>query len=433
MLLIVPGENYPKFITWSPDGKRIAVSFQNSDPQDKAGPRLDMFDLSSGKMNPFVTFDDKLVLTMAWALDGHSIFIQYPSVQKPFSLKTKIGALSYPDGRFRSVTNDANDYTDVSVSADGKTLATVQDEATHEIDVLPGTGAGTAVPVPSIPSQTVLPSIDWTRDGQLLVSEGVRLIRMSADGTNAVAVLSDSGAWINGAISCGSGDAIALTWIFHGGQRGWDALWRANADGSNPVSVTSNIDVRSLFGCSPDGNWMYYTENGHLGLWRVSAAGGKPEPLPGFTLSPMLPHGQTFSADGKTLALFVGQVDTAARTYVSKIALVTADSHGKSAIRYIAADPRCTVGSHTEGPADGNAIHFTPEGKAVALLIEEKGVDNIWIQPLDGSEGHQLTHFDSDYIESFRWSPDGKRLAVLRWNHTGDVILLLHDAGALPQ
>ena len=52
------------------------------------------------------------------------------------------------------------------------------------------------------------------------------------------------------------------------------------------------------------------------------------------------------------------------------------------------------------------------------------GVDNIWIQPIDGSAGRQITNFDSEQILSFRWSPDGKYLGILRGHTDSDVVLL---------
>jgi Tol biopolymer transport system component len=61
----------------------------------------------------------------------------------------------------------------------------------------------------------------------------------------------------------------------------------------------------------------------------------------------------------------------------------------------------------------------------VAFVVEEGGLDNIWIQPVDGSKGHKLTKFDnSQTIQDFRWSPDGKSLAILRFNSVSDVVLL---------
>jgi len=48
---------------------------------------------------------------------------------------------------------------------------------------------------------------------------------------------------------------------------------------------------------------------------------------------------------------------------------------------------------------------------------------------LDVSKGRRLTHFnDPEKIQDFRWSPDGKSLAMLRFSSVSDVILL-RDTG----
>ena len=69
-------------------------------------------------------------------------------------------------------------------------------------------------------------------------------------------------------------------------------------------------------------------------------------------------------------------------------------------------------------------LRFTPDGRSVAYVIREKGVDNIWVQPLDGSAGHPITDFKSEQIWSFSLSPDGKSLALLRGHYDSDVVLL---------
>jgi eukaryotic-like serine/threonine-protein kinase len=67
---------------------------------------------------------------------------------------------------------------------------------------------------------------------------------------------------------------------------------------------------------------------------------------------------------------------------------------------------------------------FTPDGNAVAYPVRENGVDNIWIQPIDGSLGRQITKFDSEQMLSFHWSPGGKNLGILRGHTDSDVVLL---------
>jgi Tol biopolymer transport system component len=67
---------------------------------------------------------------------------------------------------------------------------------------------------------------------------------------------------------------------------------------------------------------------------------------------------------------------------------------------------------------------LTPDDKAVAYPIMENGVSNIWVQPLDGSPGRQITDFKSGTFRSFSWSPDGKSLALIRDVSQSDVVLL---------
>ena len=62
-------------------------------------------------------------------------------------------------------------------------------------------------------------------------------------------------------------------------------------------------------------------------------------------------------------------------------------------------------------PHISGGVRFTPDGKVIAYPIRENGVDNVWVQPLDGSAGHQITYFTSEQIDSFHKSPDGKSLA----------------------
>lgn len=71
---------------------------------------------------------------------------------------------------------------------------------------------------------------------------------------------------------------------------------------------------------------------------------------------------------------------------------------------------------------------FTPDGSAVAYPIRSNQVDNLWLQPLDGRGGRQITNFKSDTIKNFEYSPDGKQLGVLRSHMESDVVIL-RDAG----
>jgi Tol biopolymer transport system component len=208
------------------------------------------------------------------------------------------------------------------------------------------------------------------------------------------------------------------------GEGSANQIWRANPDGSAAVPLTSG-EFGSLWGCSSDGKWLYYTEQFTNGVVRVPAGGGKPELVPGANPPNSLTAQATLSPDGKTLAIFTLVLNPESKTYSSRIVLASLDS----GVRNLDLDPVLKAVFHSQGPPASAGFHFSPDGKSIAFVIEDTGVDNIWMQPVDGSKGRKLTDLnDSESIQDFRWSPDGKALALLRFHSVSDVVLL-RDTG----
>ncbi len=104
-----------------------------------------------------------------------------------------------------------------------------------------------------------------------------------------------------------------------------------------------------------------------------------------------------------------------------KLALVPLDAGSNPQVQFLDPDPRI-----------GNAPHFTPDGKALVYPVREKGTENLWLHPLDGSPGHRITNFPADMIQTFQFSPDGKTLGVMRTHIESDIVLL-HDSGVSSQ
>jgi Tol biopolymer transport system component len=69
-------------------------------------------------------------------------------------------------------------------------------------------------------------------------------------------------------------------------------------------------------------------------------------------------------------------------------------------------------------------FRFMPDGKSLAYIVREKGVDNIWVQPLDSSAYRPLTHFTSESIALFSFARDGSKLAIERGHFESDAVLL---------
>jgi Tol biopolymer transport system component len=188
----------------------------------------------------------------------------------------------------------------MTLSADGKTLATVQRKNAQNLSISPG--AGSASPeLPSIvPSGERVSGFGWDTSGNLLIGESGHLSRMRPDGTNSSQVLGDAASAIVDPAACGT-RYIVFSWVFHAGARNAN-IWRANADGSNPVKLTDMASRYPL--CSPDGKWVYYENDAAGQMWRVPADGsGKAEVIPGSLVPNTILAGlpPSLAPDGKLL------------------------------------------------------------------------------------------------------------------------------------
>jgi serine/threonine protein kinase len=410
VLRITPIVEASGFLTWSPDGQEIALSrFQ----PDQALGGIDLFDIGSEKIQRLVSFNDKAVFESNWLPDGRGILAIYQQAGPSFQ-RAQIGFIPSGGGQLQPITRDTNRYLTLTTSGDGKTVASVQVKITQNLYLLPGAGGQSGDSKAVFPQGQEVRTFNWAADGGLLVSDGPRLLRLAADGKNQTQLIGDSTAGIIDPSSCGN-DRLIFSWIFHGGTNTMN-LWRTNVDGSGPVRLTEGKrDFRSV--CSPDGKWAYYYDQAAGRISRVPLDGsGKAEAVPGSVVpnSFVAGGGVGLSGDGKVLAYLVEVVDPGTQNGKQQVALLDI---GSAAPRLLDANPRVTRAG----------VQFTPDGKSIAYPIHENGVDNIWIHPLDGSPGHQITNFTSEQITSFRWSPDGKSLGVLR-NHSESDVVLLQEA-----
>jgi Tol biopolymer transport system component len=372
------------------------------------------FDLASGKSSTLAAFPDKVPYELHWLPNGHGLAAAYGA--RPAVFRRQIGFVAYPGGAFRTITRDTNSYTTLTLSADGRMAATVQVKTTHTVDVIPGAGTKESSPTPVLSGIPDAFALSWAGDKELLLTNGSDLIEASVDGTNRRNLASDPAGNINAANRCGE-QYLVLSWSFHGGSNG-ARIWRLNADGSSATQLTDgNLDFSPV--CSPDGRWVYYQDQATDHILRVSVEGGRPEIVPGTAVSNAgvsAPLGG-FSADGKQVPFFS---DSA---FLHKnLQIVNLDAGPNTARRTVSPDSRVA-----------GAVVFTPDERAVAYPILENGVSNIWVQPLDGSPGRQITNFTSGTFRKFSWSPDGKSLALIRDVSQSDVVLLREVSQAASQ
>jgi Tol biopolymer transport system component len=408
----------PRAMAWSPDGKQLTYSLFTLG--DVLGT-IQSFSVTGKQAEPLASFKNELVFDVVWLPGGQWLLARYAQ-KGPSYLRAQIGLVPHTGGQIQPITRDTNSYDTLTVSADGKTAATVQVRTTNSLSLLPGAGAQGNTTVQPLTQAQDVQSVAWSADGKLLVSDGQNVRQMNPDGGQQSTILNDPNSWIVDMARCGD-RYIVLAWAFHGSTNQVH-LWRTNADGSNLKQLT-NGTFDSFPVCSPDGKWLYYsnTVGPHYSM-RVPLEGGQPEPVPGSEVHGMYGFGagEAISPDGKRLIFNTDvSLPDSPQTAVSKLALVTLDSSLPPSPVLLHPDPRLATGG---GNGFTDAMTFTPDGKSVAYIIRDQGVDNIFVQPLDGSPGHQITNFTSEHIAEFQWSPDGKTFAIARAQNTSDVVLL---------
>jgi serine/threonine protein kinase len=380
---------------WSPDGKTIVCIILQP---GNAISGLMAVDAASGKQNLIFTFKDGNASSPAWLPDGKSLLALYAGRDTDFR-RRQIVQISLGDHTHRAVTHDVSDYSDLSMSADGHLLATILNEGHYDLDVLPASDLGNGQ-VPALASGPRSYTFSWTPDGQVDLEQDTNLVRLENGKRTPLTSLQQDGAVFQPS-ACADGRYVVASIGGHGGGTTVN-IWRMDAAGGN-LKQLSDGKLDQLPICSPDGKWVYYSDmsNGAKPT-RVPLEGGKPERLSDFPA-----YGLDVSPDGKLIAFGTFRPSQPKE----QMALLPVDSPQDLKLVEL---QRARFG----------ILRFTHDGKAVVYPFRDQEADNLWLQPLDGSPGKQLTNFKSEHITEFHWSFDGSKLGLIRGHTDSDVVLL---------
>jgi Tol biopolymer transport system component/DNA-binding winged helix-turn-helix (wHTH) protein len=378
--------------SWSPDGKLIALGASRNNELEFAvlGVPLD-----GGAIIELSRWDWKDMRAVEWSEDGSGLYF---SAMALHSNSLQIWRLSCDDGEKQRITNDPNNYEQVSVAERAEALVTMQVEPQANIWIVPAGGA----------PRRITSGRTEGFDG-LAVADGARIIyawtknqqsdlwSINANGSNGMRLLCDGGFFPSA-----SRDGGLVAYVSAEGST--LHIWCMNADGSNKKQLTKGAG-ESHPSISPDGRWIVYTPlgEGRNTLWKVSTDGGSPAQLTRHSLAikPVV------SPDGTRIAC-VQRKDEADRW---KIAILSSDG-GTPLLSFAL-------------PYSYNqVIRWTLDSKALIYVDRQEGVHNLWRQPLDGSAPTQITNFTEDSIFYYDWLGNEGQLVVSRGARTSDIVLI---------
>jgi serine/threonine protein kinase len=401
----------PAMVAWSPNGSQIAslLFYANG-----ALSMIQFADSVSGKVRPFAEFNDRDLSGLVWLPNGSGLLTTYMPGSSPPPNHLQIGFVASPGGEFRRITKDTNSYQALTLSADGTTLAAVQQKATQTLYLLPAAGFTGTPPVPATAQSKDSHFFDWAGNSDFYFDGDLQLV--SLDGSRRT-LLADPDHLIFRPVGCPIGRYVVFVWQGHP-ENSKVVLWRIDADGANLKQLTHGVaDVGPK--CSADGRWVYYSDLVNARIMRTPVEGGDSEVVKEALMPGMLLgiSGISLSRDDK---------------FLSFIALKSGVQHMQIAIVNLVAGTEPRTRLLEPDPRIARVPQFAPDGESIIYIIQENGADNLWLQPLDGAAGRLLTHFASEKIQNYGYSPDGKTLGVFRSHLESDVVLL-HDTGASPR
>ena len=388
-------ESNAQVVAWSPDGETIAclVNHFEADASYSSIVGINLKDGSEKLLSQQRWYN---VFSIEWLKNGSGLLI---SASDKVSGNNQIWFLSDPNGEARQITNDLSQYDSLSATADGKSFVTIQTNKSSGIFV----GEAGADDFKEIVSETgELHPFVWTHDGKIIFrshKDGVsNLWTMDADGGNRRQLTSN--AQVDSRGLCVSPDGKYL--VFTSWRSGKSNLWRVDADGKNLTQLTDGeVDTRPQ--CSPDGQSVIFQRGLHSRpvLWKINLEGGESVQLTDFYAK-----WNAVSNDGRRVSFFQ-MVD-------NKWRIGIIPSEGGAILQRL------------DVPASlkENEIRWSPDDRSLFYISASGNVGNVWTLPLDGTETKPVTNFKSQYLEDFAWSADGKHLAVSRSLQVSDVVLI---------
>jgi Tol biopolymer transport system component len=383
---------------WSPSGKMIASPVRLN---DERGPYETVMgvDVESRMQKPLTSARWNYTGQPMWLPDGSGLLV---AASESATAPVQVWHIALQSGEATRVTNDLNDYSDLSLTADASRLAAVQVHTASNICVAVDADTNGAKQVTS--DVGAITELAWTPDGRIVY-------RSNAGGSAEIWVMDADGSKPK-QLTTGARASRGLSvspdghYIFFASDRaGRFNIWRVDIDGGNVMQLTAGDDEFYPH-ATPDGQWVVFQRaEKEPRLWKVPAAGGEP-----VQLTQTRAVRPAVSPDGKLIAYHYLDSDVPSSRW--RIGVVS--SAGGEPLKRFDFPP--TVANRF--------VRWAPDGQSLAFANSPGAFVDIWLQRLDGRLPQQLTNFKAERILAFDWSPEGRSLAFVLGVETNDVVLI---------
>jgi Tol biopolymer transport system component/DNA-binding winged helix-turn-helix (wHTH) protein len=379
---------------WSPDGKTIALS-GNDFPGENHLWAVSPVD---GSMN--LIYSTQSVIGRAlWLPDGSGLLAAITEPAR--GEQGQLWYISYPGGKSKRLTNDLTDYAlgVLDLTRDGKSLVTLENTISSDLWVVPGGDASHARQITS--GRTAVRFISAGPERTVVFANQKGDLYSIHDDGSALALLNPNMHDNGNPSACQDGRHI----VFQSTLGGKRDIWRMDADGSHVTQLTQSGNAVSPM-CSPDSRWVQYFDLDHMKNWRVPIRGGMPTQV---DIKNLAAVAKSYAPDGKLIAYDAYSPEGDAPNQIAVIPATGGEPIYRFPLRADTAFER---------------LRWSPDGSGLDYFLTNKGVGNIWRQPVPKGLPRQVTNFTSGQIFSFDWSLDGRQLYVARGSISSDIVLI---------
>jgi Tol biopolymer transport system component len=374
--------------SWSPDGKLIAVIDLDTSTGGFVST-LAVFAAADGHRTDVTSTKGGVHESLAWLPDGSGI------VRSGFDLGTsvsrQIGIVDFPSGRARKLTNDFNDYAQVTTSSADGAIAAVRFTNLRNLWLADPSG-GDARPItkftnPESSPFGVVPASDGSVVFVAARDRSLQLWSIGVGGGEPRAITPGDSLDVNPRTM--PGGIVYDRYDADGGIH----VWRVDLDGTHAKALTPNVPAQ-LRDVAKDGSSISYVQLDSEGAIWVMPLNGDPPHSMGQNTSRGL-----ISPDGKHVLLT--RLAPREGGLIRNVGEIVPIAGG---------DPVASFPI----PAQAGNLLWSPDGASFTFVDQGDPAWNLArIRPTGGAP-ERLTRFADGRITRFAWSPDGTRLAVAR-------------------
>ncbi len=405
-------DSFSTTLAWSPDGAKILSGASKKQSGFVSETKIAEISIAGKSISVLPTRELYLADNFCWFRDNSGFLF---AAQETRDAPVQIYRFNYSSGEIKPVTNDFNSYTELGLSADGATIVTLKGDTVSSLwRFTPATKENTQLTQDSRNLEGTY-GLAQMPDGKLFYSKRdgtqVNFQIADADGKNPRPVATDLGLIYN-PVPTPDGRYI----VFSSQSSKTPRIWRADADGKNPVQLTEESTDYGDF--SPqllaDGKTIIFqrqrVSEDKTELMKIPIAGGQVAPF--YANERMSIMQARVSPDGRFLAFAEYDISTYDKQVI--VASIEGNSFGKI--------------EKTLKFSLINALAWSPDSKSLTIASVQAGIPNILKLPLDGSAPQPITDFTSGKILNFTWSRDGKNLFLVRGITNNDLILIRDSA-----